>query len=194
MAKSDKKVTSSKDSVEKAQAKLNGLEKQLDETFVKNSSYQLPKGLKDWIVKYSPWIALIVGVIGLWGAWTLWQLSRVTNSWVDYANSLSKTFGTPVPVEHHLGVLWYLALIVLIVQSVMQIMAFSGLRDRLKVGWNWLFYSALLNIVTAVLYIFVDGRGLVSFIWSLVGTVIGLYFLFQIRSYYTSKKVVSTSK
>jgi hypothetical protein len=194
MAKSAKTTSSSKDVVASANVRLNGLEKQLNDVMVKNAPYQLPKALKEWMVKYAPWIALIVGIIGLWSAWTLWQLSRVTDSLVDYANSLSKTFGTPVPVAHSLNIFWYLALIVLVIQSVMQIAAFTGLREKRKNGWNWLFYSALLNVLTAVFYIFVDGRGVVSFIWSLIGTVIGLYFLFQIRSYYTSKKVVAAAK
>jgi len=47
------------------------------------------------------------------------------------------------------------------------------------------FYGALINAVYGVVRIFSDyGGGIGSLIWALIGSVIGLYFLFQAREYF----------
>lgn len=167
-----------------AQVKLQKLEGKLDEVFVKNAPYQLPKAGKDWIVKYAPWIALIIGVIDLFAVSGLWRLGHSVN----YANHLLQSLGSnQVVPAYQLGFFWWVSLVVLAIQAIMQIAAFPGLQARKKAGWNLLFYSALLGVLTGVIYLFVDGRGVGSFIWQLIGAAIGFYFLFQIRSYYSAK-------
>lgn len=169
-------------------AKLSGplapLEKKLDEVLGEKAPVQLPKNGREWIVKYSPWISLIIGIFGLLAAVGLWQAAHRVNQLVDFANELSATYGTQSVATTHLGISFWLSLLLLVLTSVIAIVAFSGLKARKKIGWNLLFYSTLLNFVYGIVSLFYDGGGLSSLIGSLIGTTIGLYFLFQIRSYY----------
>jgi O-antigen/teichoic acid export membrane protein len=61
-------------------------------------------------------------------------------------------------------------------------MAVSPLMKRLRRGWDLLFLSALINLVYAVVTIFIDSRGIGSFFLSLLSSAIGFYLLFQVRS------------
>lgn len=187
MADQDEKKSTSNSKQATVKDKISVLEKQLDTVLVKNAPFQLPKEAKDWLVKYAPLFAVITGFISILLALGLWQLTRATNIAIDYLNSVSQQVGQG-SVARKLGLFWYLALASLIVQSIMQFVAYSGLRDRKKMGWNWLFYSALVSVVVGIFYIFIQDRGVLSFIWNLITAIISLYLLFQIRSYYTNKK------
>lgn len=165
---------------------LSSLEAKLDEVFVKKAPWQLPEKAKKWIATYSPWFGLIGGVLGLLAALSLWRAGHEVDNLVNYANQLSKAYGGAVNTTH-LGLSFYIALIALVAQSVVSIVAFPGLKARSKAkGWNLLFYAALVNVLydvfRAVYYSSVSG-----FIGALIGTVISFYFLFQIRSQYTAK-------
>jgi len=59
-------------------------------------------------------------------------------------------------------------------------MSISGLMNRKIQGWRYIYYSELLSIVYAVLFTY----GIGSAIWSLIGVFIGLYIIFQVKSYY----------
>jgi hypothetical protein len=66
--------------------------------------------------------------------------------------------------------------ILAIVNFVLMIAALPGLFARRRSGWNLIFYSELLHIVTSLL----SG----AIIGGLFGGLIGLYILFQIRTLY----------
>jgi hypothetical protein len=168
---------------DEARKKLTGLEGWLDSIFGAKFPVQLPKAAREWIVKVSPWLALVGGVVSLWAAWAFWQAGHYVNQLANWANSLSAAYGVPT-TSTRLGVMWYLALVVLVVQAVFMLLAFSGLRDRKKRGWNLLFYSSLVALALGVVELFVSGYGFGSLIGSLIGTAIGMFILFQIRSYY----------
>lgn len=162
---------------------LDSLEKKLDELFVKQLP-ALPAGLKKWIVKYLPWINLVIGVLTALAALGLWRTAHTVNQWVDYANQLSAAYGGTAKVND-LGPLFWLALIVIAVEAVLYIAAFPGTREKKKSGWNLLFYALLINVAYGFVVMFTDYGSVGSFIGSLIGSAIGGYFLFQIRSSYT---------
>lgn len=168
-------------------AKLSGplapLEKKLDEVLNNKAPFQIPKKGREAIVKYSPWIGLVVGALGLLAALTLWNAGHRVNQLVDFANQISATYGGHVATTH-LGLSFWLSLILLILTSVVAIVAFPVLKARKKTGWNLLFYSSLLNFAYGLVSLFYDGGGFGNLVSSLVSTTIGLYILFQIRSYY----------
>ena len=60
-------------------------------------------------------------------------------------------------------------------------MAYPGLNARKIAGWNFMFMGALLNAVYGVFSALNDRGGAGSLISSLLGTIIGLYFLFQVK-------------
>jgi hypothetical protein len=175
-------------------AALADLEKTLDEVFVKKAP-ALPENGKKWIVEYLPWINIILGVLALWAVYTLWHWARWTSEWANYANSLSSMYGSSAVVSTNrwtVGV--WLSLAVLAAQAVLYIAAFPALKARKKSGWDLLFYASLVNVVYGVVVLFTDYGGFGSFLGSLVGTAIGLYFLFQIRALYLGKPAIETAK
>jgi uncharacterized membrane protein HdeD (DUF308 family) len=119
----------------------------------------------------------------------------LTNQFVDYANTLSQAYGGGV-VVHRLGVFFYLAVALLVVDGILMLLAVQSLRERKAMGWNLLFYSVLLNAVYGVVAAFQDFGGAGRLVSALVGTVVGLYFLFQIRDQYKAKasKKVTAAK
>jgi hypothetical protein len=148
---------------------------------------------KKRIVKYMPIIGLVVGVLGLFAALALWNAAHAASTLVDYANELSKAYGTGETVKN-VGVSFYLAFIMLLITSIIPIVAYSGLKAHSKTrGWNLLYISALLSLVYGVFNAFYYGSPM-NLISTFIGSAISLYILFQIRSYYQATKSVSTPK
>lgn len=72
-------------------------------------------------------------------------------------------------------------------------MAFAPTKERKKSGWNLLFLALLVNVVYGLVVTFTDYGGPSNFISVLISTVIGMYFLFQIREAYVAKPAVAKS-
>lgn len=171
---------------------MDQLEKSLEGAF--KSAPKLPANGKKMIVEWLPWINLILGILTLWSAYAIYHWAHLANSLINYANSLSQAYSGTNVIASRWSVGIYLSLIVLVVEAALYIMAFPGLKDRKKAGWNFLFYAALVNIVYGVVILFSNYGGAGNFIGSVIGSVIGLYFLFQVRDAYTGKKAVDTPK
>lgn len=143
---------------------------------------QLPDSSKEGLAKVWPWLALIGGVLQLFAALALWRLADWADRVTDVANSLSVYYtGYSVGPTGFEKSIIYLGVAVLLVDAVILLMAFPKLQKRLRSGWNLLFLASLLNVVYAVLQIFTFQRGFGNFIFSLLGTAIGFYLLFQVR-------------
>ena len=166
---------------------LQKLETSLDEVLHKKAPFQLPVNGKRGLAYALWWIALVAGLLQLWAAWMFWHAAHTINKLVDFANSLSSVYGTTpyTAPAVHLGFFFYLSLLVLAFDAVLLLFAVPQLKAHRKSGWNLLFYGALINAVYGVVRIFSDyGGGIGSLIWALIGSVIGLYFLFQAREYF----------
>jgi uncharacterized membrane protein HdeD (DUF308 family) len=77
--------------------------------------------------------------------------------------------------------------------AVVYIVAFPALRARKKSGWDLLFYAALLNIVYGFVTLFTDYGSVGNLVGTIIGSAIGLYFLFQIRSLYLKAPATSAT-
>ena len=132
----------------------------LDFYLVKQAPFQIPDGGREWIVKFGPWITVVLLILTLpillfaLGLGVIW----IPFGGVGYASG----FGV-------------LTLFVLVELGLM-IAALPGLFARKMAGWQLLFYSQLVNIAYNVL----SGH-VVS---ALLGGLIGLYILFQVRPLY----------
>ena len=132
----------------------------LDFYLVKQAPFQIPEGGREWIVKFGPWITVVLLILTLpillfaLGLGVIW----IPFGGVGYASG----FGV-------------LTLFVLVELGLM-IAALPGLFARRMAGWQLLFYSQLVNIAYNVL----SGH-VVS---ALLGGLIGLYILFQVRPLY----------
>jgi hypothetical protein len=92
----------------------------------------------------------------------------------SFVGSMGLAFGVS------LGFRYYLGIAVLAVQIVLMAMSISGLMKREMKGWKFVYYSSLVSVVYGI----VSAYGVGSVIWSLLGSAIGLYILFQVKSYY----------
>lgn len=149
---------------------------------------ELPKGAKDALVNWLSYIALIFGIIEIIAAIGLFGVITTANSALNYVNQLS-IYATGHSAYTGVDLITiYAGIGLLAVNAIILLMAYGPLSKKMKKGWDLFFLSNIINVLYGVLEIFMVGRGIGSFLASLVGSAIGLYLLFQIRDRYTSKK------
>ena len=145
-----------------AEHPLQGLIATLDEYLVKKAPFQIPEGGKEFIVRFGPWISLVLLLL------TLPLLLVALGLGALVAPFVGVGYGA------NFGVVAILAL----VQVVMLGLALPGLFARKMSGWTLLFYAELVGFVSSM----VSG----AIIGGIIGTLIGLYILFQVRTKYSS--------
>jgi len=132
----------------------------LDLYLVKQAPFQIPDGGREWIVKFGPWITVVLLILTL--PILLFALGLgaifIPFGGIGYASGF--------------GVLT----LFVIVEVGLMIAALPGLFARKMAGWQLLFYSQLVNIAYNIL----SGH-VVS---ALLGGLIALYILFQVRPLY----------
>ena len=153
------------------ETKSNSLDGFFERVFVTKAPFQLPEGVREWIVKYSPWITLIIlilmapailAAIGLGAAFGgLALLGGLTS-----------------------GGMYYVGMIAGILEIVLLIIALPGLFKRKLSSWRLVFYSSLLSIVIGIItdLVYLEIGGLIV---SLISAIISLYILYQIKSKYS---------
>ncbi len=169
---------------------ITDLETALNDVFAKKAP-ALPKSGKDFLVKYVPYISLIIGLFSLASLWSLWHWAHVVNGLIDYANQLNRMYGTREVMASRMTIGIWISLLVLALEAFLYVAAFGPTKAREKTGWNLLFYAAVINIVYGFILMFTDYSGVGSFIGTLIGSALGFYFLFQIRERYLGKSAVA---
>jgi hypothetical protein len=132
----------------------------LDFYLVKKAPFQLPDAAKDIIVKFGPWIALVLLILTL--------------PVLLFALGIGAFF-VPFAGAAYAGGFGVLTLFVLVEIGLM-VAALPGLFNRKMAGWRLLFYSQLISIV----YNLLAG----NIIGGLVIGLVTLYVLFQVRPLY----------
>ncbi len=134
----------------------------LDFYLVQKAPFQIPENGKEWIVKFGPWITLVLLVLALP---PLLFVMGVGAAFVPFGGvGYATGFG-------------YLTLI-LIVELGLMVAALPGLFARKMSGWRLLFYAQIVSFAFNLL----GG----SIIGAVLGVVIGMYLLFQVRPLYTA--------
>jgi hypothetical protein len=146
---------------------MEPLEKFFEDLFLKKISYQLPGSVKETLVKIAPWITLVVLVLSVPAILAVFGLG-------SFVASMSAAYGVS------LGFRYYLGVAILVVQVVLMAMSISGLMKREIKGWRFVYYSSLVSVAYGI----VSAYGVGSLVWSLLGSAIGFYILFQVKSYY----------
>lgn len=142
---------------------LGKFEETLNEWFVKKAPFQLPEGVKQFIVSFGPWITLVLLILTLPIVFAAIGLSAVFAPFAFLGGvRAGTTFG--------------LTMIFALVYLVLEALALPGLFKRKRSGWNLIFYASILSAVENLVSFNLGGL--------VIGTVISWYFLFQIRSYY----------
>jgi hypothetical protein len=146
------------DAAEQAPKDLIGF---LDFYLVKKAPFQIPDAGREFIVKFGPWITLVVMIIAL--PVVLFLLGLGT---------LLSPFGGVTYMAT-----WGLASVLLLLRFALRAASLPGLFARKMYGWNLWFYSVLVGLVESLLSVY----GIVS---GILVTIIVLYILFQVRSKY----------
>jgi hypothetical protein len=133
----------------------------LDYYLVQKAPFQLPVRLKEFIVKFGPWITVALLVLSLPPILFLFGLGTLLIPFGGFGYATH--FST--------------AMLFLIVELGLMIAALPGLFARKMSGWTLLFYSQLASILFALL-----GGNLIG---AILGGLISLYILFQVRPLYT---------
>lgn len=134
----------------------------LDFYLVQKAPFQIPGEIREFLVKFGPWIALVLLVISLPALLVMLGIGTALMPFggVGYAAGFT-----------------YLS-VMLLAQLVLQGLALPGLFARKMSGWKLIFYAQLIGIVFSLL----SG----SILSALIGGLIGLYILFQIRPLYVN--------
>ena len=143
--------------------KVKGLHKQTDEVVKSLEKLfkdlpHLPENFRELLVSIAPWLALVFGILGILAGIGAMGISPFA------------LFG-----GIRVGMTVFLSGLVTLVSSILMLMAFPKLTKRSSVGWVYLFWSELLNAAFALLTVSLG---------MLVGLVIGLYLLFEVKRYY----------
>jgi hypothetical protein len=144
---------------------LNELSKSLDKYYIKLPA--LPKGINEFIVSISPWLALIFGILAVLAGISAFGTLSVVSPFAAIAG------------VHGYAITAIIAAIILLAQGVVELMAFAPLKGGKVKGWNLLYYSLILSVVSSIITLNVS-----NVISSIIGALIGYYFLYQIKSYY----------
>ena len=142
---------------------LNSIVSSLEPYFTTKSPYQLPKNIREFLVKYIPWINVVILVILAPGILLALGIGTATLPFSGIAGVDSATGLT-------------ITLLALVIQVVLMIAALPGLFNRKISGWNLSFYAVIFNLAYSLLNF--------QILNGLLGALIGAYVLFQIKSYY----------
>jgi len=134
----------------------------LDFYLVKKAPFQLPNEVREFLVKFGPWIALVLLILSLPGLLVMLGVGTVLLPFGGLGYAAGFTYLT----------------VVLLAQLVLLVMALPGLFKRQMSAWKLLFYSQLVGIVFSLL--------MGSILGALIGGLIGLYILFQVRPLYVN--------
>lgn len=138
-------------------------ETELDKVFV-GKLPALPENVKEFIVKFSPWFALISMILMLPLILAFLGLGAAMMPF-SYLGGLQTGFS------------YTFSLVFSALMIVIELIAIPGLFKRQARAWRLMFYSILLSLVQQLLRF--DLFGVV------VGGALSFYFLFQVRSKYT---------
>ncbi len=143
---------------------LSQMEDFFDTYLHKKAPFQLPHGVREWLVQFGPWITLVIIILALPIVLIALGLGAVVSPFVVAYGGL------------HVGFAYMLHGLIGLASLVMEAVALPGLFKRSLSSWRLVYYATLLSAVSQL----VSGN-LVGFI---IGTAISLYVLFQIKEYY----------
>lgn len=133
----------------------------LDYYFVRKAPFQLPEQVREAIVKWGPWIAVILLALALPAVLFLLGIGTALVPFGGYY--YAGGFG--------------LAAIFLIVHVVLLIAALPGLFARKMSAWRLMFYAEVVTFVQLLL--------VYAIVAAVIRALIAFYILFQIRTKYS---------
>lgn len=124
----------------------------------------LPKNWREVIVNITPWLALVFGVLGVLVGLAGLGILSVLSPFMVLGSGLTSASGS------------LLGMAAAVIAAILMLLAFPGTKARKMQGWNMLFWSEVVSLLSSLLSF--------SVVSGLVGAFIGFYLLYQIKSYY----------
>lgn len=147
---------------------LSSLEATLEEYLVDKAPFQLPKNIKELIVSFAPWLIIIFLVLSLPAVFSIIGFSSMMGPYM---------MGGMMRYGYHFGPLWWVSMALIVVSVVFEALAIKGLFAKTMQGWKYVFYAQLISIVAMLFQGNLPG--------AVLGGLIGLYILFQVKEMYT---------
>lgn len=133
----------------------------LDFYLVKKAPFQIPEGAKEAIVRYGPWVMVVLLVISIPAILFI----------LGVGTALMPFAGLPYASGFSAAALF------LLIEIGLEIAALPGLFARKMSGWKLLFYGRLVAIVYSLL--------ILAVLSAIIGGLISFYILFQVREKYS---------
>jgi hypothetical protein len=140
---------------------LGSIEHQLEQLFAK-VPFHIPENWRQTIAKISPWITLVLMILAL-------PLILAALGLSLFVTPAAVATGTSLGVGYWIGWVFILASIIL------EAVALPGLFKRSIKGWRFVFWSYILMVISHIFTFSIGG---------IVGDIIGLYILFEIKNQY----------
>ena len=141
---------------------LSSLDETFENYFVKKAP-ALPQDIKEVIVKFGPWITLVLGLMSIPVILPLIGLGAVLS---PVAAMMGARY----------GMTYNISLVLTLISTVLMFISIPNLLKRSMAGWNMLFYSVLVGFLASLFSY--------NFLGALISGVISLYILYQIKSMY----------
>jgi hypothetical protein len=132
----------------------------LDYYLVQKAPFQLPDGAREAIVRFGPWIAVVLLILSLPAILVVLGVGTFLIPFGGLVYATSFTY----------------AIVFLLIHLGLLIAALPGLFARRISGWRLAFYSELFSILWSLANL--------NVVSGLLGGLIGLYILFQVRTLY----------
>lgn len=124
---------------------------------------EIPENIKIFLVKFIPYLAIVTIIFSVLPIIFALGLGALFSPFIYFINP-------------SLGLFYILTTILIISSSLLVAAAIPKLFSRQRLGWELLYYSVLIGVLNNILAFNLGALVLIS--------GIGLYILFQIRSYY----------
>jgi len=147
-------------------ASFNKLETVLDEYLGKKAP-EMPENIKETLVSFAPYLAIIGIVISLPAILAIFSLGAALGPF-------SALMGASYMVSYGAG--YYIGVAGLIIAAVLDALSIQGLFKRSMGAWRLMYYSSLVTFVASIL------QG--NFGSAIIGGLISLYILFQVKNKY----------
>jgi branched-subunit amino acid transport protein len=142
---------------------LGQLEDTLETYLVDKAPFSIPDNFKELIVKFSPWISLILLLVALPAILAIFGLGAILTPF-SFLGGISAGYN------------YIFTLAFSVVTLVLEALAIPGLFKRSLGGWRFAYYAALVSAVQNLVTFNLGGL--------VIGGLVSMYVLFQIKSYY----------
>jgi uncharacterized BrkB/YihY/UPF0761 family membrane protein len=143
---------------------VSALEAKLEPVFAKFPHLTTP--VRQTLVNIAPWLALISGLIGLLAIFSGGMLMSVLTL---------RFFGSGI-----IQLPFVISMIVGLLASALDLLAYTPLAAHKKLGWDYIFTGTVLMALAMIIDL-VMGSGSLG---GLIGQLIGVWLLFEVRGLY----------